>query len=77
MKPKKKFFAWLSVALLLSLATGVAISAVTGIDLESGSYNIAKGLQWFFDGWHGSKTMSIVAVLCVVLAIAGRGIERR
>jgi hypothetical protein len=76
LKRMLKVLSWLSAALLLSLATRFAISAANGIDFSSGSYGLANSLRWLFDGWQGSSAISFIAVMCVILAIAGRGIAR-
>lgn len=75
--PKLKRASGAIVAILLSLVATAAISAVEGIGFDSGTSNLSAIIQQFFQGWHGSKTMIALAALCLVLAIAGRGIERR
>lgn len=77
---RTRMFKWLGVlsaAILLSLVAGAAISAVEGIGLDSGVQDISAVLERIFAEWRGSKPMIALAALCIILAIAGRGIERR
>jgi hypothetical protein len=67
----------LSAAILLLLMAQVAASAVESINIGFGTHGAVAALQQIFAGWRGSRLMIVLAVICLVLVIAARGIERR
>ena len=73
---KLKVLSVIGVTLLLALAAGTAISASGGIDMIVRNNGIEPGIQWLFEGWRGSRTLPITSAVIVILAIAGRVIEK-
>lgn len=61
----------------LALLTKMAISAVATLPEEFNANDIFVAMQNWSSQWHGSKFLIAVAAVWFVLAVAGRGLERR